>query len=74
MEMEIDPVVLTAGIALAVFLLALFLSSVVIKFDDFLEQLRYINAQIRRADPGVRTALLRRRRQLWLSLLPFVGD
>lgn len=71
MEMPVDPIVIIAGIALIVFLLCLLLVRVLIKLERFCEDLRYINMEIRRASARERKAWRRRRRRLWLSLLPF---
>lgn len=72
MDATVDPVVIIAAIALAVFLLFLVLVSVLIKLERFLEDLRYVNMEIRRSSARERKYWRRRRRRLWLSLLPFV--
>ena len=71
METPIDPIVIIAAIALGVFLLLLFVISVVLRLERFLEELRYVNMEIQRASPRERKFWLRRRRRLWLMLLPF---
>ena len=39
---------------------------------DFVRELRNLNRKIRRSCGAKRKHLLRRRRRLWLSLLPFI--
>ena len=39
--------------------------------DDFSGELRYLNTEIQRTRGTQRRYWIRRRRQLWLSLLPF---
>lgn len=40
--------------------------------NDFSQELRYLNNEIRRTDGAERRHWIRRRRRLWLSLIPFV--
>ena len=40
--------------------------------NDFSRELRYLNNEIKRTSGKEREHWLRRRRRLWLSLLPFV--
>lgn len=40
--------------------------------EDFVSELRYINSEIRRTDGAERRYWIRKRRRLWLSLIPFV--
>ena len=39
---------------------------------DFLQELEYINMEIQRTDGSERRYWIRKRRRLWLSLIPFV--
>lgn len=67
-EILVDPLFLfIAGILLVAFAvwLAVFISR-------FSRELRYINNEIARTDGAERRRWLRRRRRLWLSLIPFV--
>lgn len=41
-------------------------------FSAFARELTYLNCEIRRAEGQERKYWLRKRRRLWLSLLPFV--
>jgi hypothetical protein len=40
--------------------------------NDFSQELRYLNSEIRRTDGAERRHWIRQRRRLWLSLIPFV--
>lgn len=55
---------------------AFFLIGLMIKLALFLrwfaQEKRYLDSEIRRADADERPYWLRKRRRLWLSLLPFV--
>ena len=42
-------------------------------FLDFFRQLHYINLEIRRTSGAEQKVWLRRRRRLWLSLIPWIG-
>lgn len=54
------------------FLLILLVCSVIINVRGFVKKLRHIDREIQRAEPKEKVLWLRRRRRLWLSLLPFV--
>lgn len=56
----------------AAFFLFLLLFGLVSFFNDFSQELKYINSEIRRTDGSVRRYWIRKRRKLWLSLIPFV--
>ena len=56
----------------AAFFLFLLLFGLVSFFTDFSQELKYINCEIRRTDGSERRYWIRRRRRLWLSLIPFV--
>lgn len=71
MDISADTIVIVAGIALAAFLLISLLVSLVIKLERFREELSYVNMELRRASARERKYWKRRRRLLWLSLLPF---
>ena len=71
MDAPLDPIAIVAGIALAVFLFVLLLASVLTKLQRFRSELSYINMELRRASAKERKHWRRRRRRLWLSLLPF---
>ena len=40
--------------------------------NDFSQELKYINCEIRRTDGLERRYWIRKRRRLWLSLIPFI--
>ena len=59
------------GVAV-VFVLAL-LAVVFAKFiNGFSRELRYVNSEIRRTDGSERRYWIKKRRRLWLSIIPFV--
>lgn len=57
---------------LAVFIILLLLVGSASFFNDFSQELRYLNTEIKRTAGAERKHYIRRRRKLWLSLLPFV--
>ena len=59
-------IVVLAGLFLLIFLWAL-----LVKLEDCKEELTYINMEIRRSGAAGKKHWKKRRRQLWLSLLPF---
>ena len=44
----------------------------ILLFQDFVRELKLLNMEIRRSEGAEREHYLRRRRRLWLSLIPFV--
>lgn len=56
----------------AAFFLILLLFGLVSFINDFSQELRYLNNEIRRTDGAERRHYIRQRRRLWLSLIPFV--
>lgn len=59
------------GIA-AAFVLALLLYGLATFINDFSNELRYLNNEINRTRGAERMKWIKRRRKLWLSLIPFV--
>ncbi len=57
---------------IAVFFLILLLVGLISFFYDFSQELKYINCEIHRTYGPERRYWIRRRRRLWLSLIPFV--
>lgn len=53
------------------FLIGIF-SAVIRFFNGFTAELRYLNDEIRRTDGSEQRYWIKRRKKLWLSLLPFV--
>lgn len=60
-----------AGIIVAFFLMIL-VAGLVSFFRNFSRELKYINLEIQRTDGTERRYWIRKRRRLWLSLIPFV--
>ncbi len=56
----------------AAFFLFLLLFGLVSFFNDFSQELKYLNNEIRRTEGAERRHWIRQRRRLWLSLIPFV--
>ena len=59
------------GIVAAIILLILLVGFCMF-INDFSQELKYINCEIRRNTGSERRYWIRRRRRLWLSLIPFV--
>lgn len=53
------------------FLVAMVLVGLAIEFREFSQELKYLNCEIRRTTGEARKNWKRKRRRLWLSLLPF---
>lgn len=64
---------LVCGI-IGAFLLGLIIVNLSIYFSNFTRQLRYLNGEIKRTRGSERKHYIRRRRRLWLSLIPFVKE
>lgn len=56
----------------AAFFLFLLLFGLVSFLNDFSQELRYLNSEIRRTEGDEQIYWIRQRRRLWLSLIPFV--
>lgn len=56
----------------AAFFLFLLLFGLVSFLNNFSQELKYINGEIKRTDGSERRYWIRQRRRLWLSLIPFV--
>lgn len=62
---------LLLGVSAAIIIFILLVAAA--KFsNEFSRKLRYLNSEIRRTDGAEREYWIRRRRRLWLSLIPFV--
>ena len=57
---------------LAAMVLPIILVMIGIYLSGFIQELRYLNTEIARTSGEQRRLWLRRRRRLWLSLIPFV--
>ncbi len=66
---EIWSLIIIIGIPIALVLLV----GLAFRLSDFSHELKYLNCEIERTDGEERKYWIRRRRQLWLSLIPFVG-
>jgi len=69
--MEKDPIWLLVAIIGIVFLFAI-LVGIAMWWNDFSQELRYMNNEIRRTDGAEQRHWKRQKRRLWLSLIPFV--
>ena len=56
----------------AAFFLFLLLFGLVSFFEDFSQEFKYLNCEIQRTTGAERHYWIRKRRRLWLSLIPFV--
>ena len=59
------------GIVAAFFLIVLFVGFTAF-FHNFSQELKYLNNEIRRTSGAERRYWIRKKRRLWLSLIPFV--
>lgn len=71
MPPENDAVVNVIIVGIIVFLSVILLISFVIKIEEFTRTLKYINVEIGRTKGEVQKYWKKKRRRLWLSLLPF---
>lgn len=53
-------------------LILVFVIRTAFQINDFTKELRYLNCEIRRTDGNEQKHWIRKRRKLWLSLIPFV--
>jgi hypothetical protein len=60
------------GGIVALSILILILVRFIFYLDNFSHQLKYLNVEIKRTHGSERMHYIRRRRRLWLSLIPFV--
>lgn len=67
-ETETWPILLLG----AAVVLVLLLIACVSFFNEFRKELRYLNVEIHRTEGEEQRHYIRRRRRLWLSLIPFV--
>lgn len=72
MELSINPLAFWLAVLLGLFFLIMLAAALGQKIGDFCDELQYLNSELQRAEPEKRKVWLRRRRRLWLSLLPFV--
>ncbi len=71
MDSNVDSVTVVMAVIIAVLIGFPFLIIAVQKYTRFKNELNYINEEIYRTVGSEREAWKRRKRKLWLSLLPF---
>ena len=59
-------------VVFAILALPIIIILIVIHIHEFIQELRYLNTEIARTTGSHRKHWIRRRRRLWLSLIPFV--
>ena len=62
----------TLLLVFAILALPIIVVLIAIHLNGFIQELRYLNTEIARTTGKQREHWLRRRRRLWLSLIPFV--
>ena len=72
--MGMDSWILLAAVTVLIVVFCLMIGYIAMRVSEFMDELRYINMEIRRVGPRERAAWRRRRRRLWLSLLPFFKE
>lgn len=68
---DIDPTVVTLLVILILFFGLLFLIGMILQVKRFFWELNYINMEIARTTGEEQRQWRKKRRRLWLSLLPF---
>ena len=58
---------------LITFFLALLLVKLVLFFDGFVKELKYVNTEIKRSEGSEKRRWIRQRRRLFLSIFPFIN-
>ena len=71
MNQEMNPVINVFLVFMAAFLFIVFLVALAMKINDFTHELDYINQEIGRTKGVEQRYWKRKKRRLWLSLLPF---
>lgn len=72
--MKTDSWILLAAVVVLIIVICLLITYIAMRIGEFADELRYLNMEIRRVGPRERAAWRRRRRRLWLSLLPFFKE
>ena len=67
-----DTLIVLVIVIIAIMAISAMMVGVVSSMNSFSRELRYLNREIKRSYGRERKVRLRRRRRLWLSLLPFV--
>ena len=71
MNQEFDPVIGVLLVVVVAFFVIIFFIGLIMKINDFTNELNYINREIGRTTGGEQRYWKREKRRLWLSLLPF---
>ena len=71
MNPEIDPVINILLVVVIAFFAIVFFIGLIMKINDFTNELNYINREIGRTTGEEQRYWKREKRRLWLSLLPF---
>lgn len=71
MNQEFDPVIGVLLVVVVAFFVIVFFIGLIMKINDFTNELNYINREIGRTTGGEQRYWKREKRRLWLSLLPF---
>lgn len=71
-ETTFDKLAIVAGVLIAVLFLFLIIVCLANFVNDFSQELRYLNCKIGCTTGAERRHWIRKRRRLWLSLIPFV--
>lgn len=67
-----DTLIVLVIVIIAIMAISALMVGVASSMNSFSRELRYLNREIKRSYGRERKVWLRRRRRLWLSLLPFV--
>ena len=71
MNPELDTVTIVLLAIIIAFLAIVFLAGLITKIHNFRQKLSYLNREIERTKGAERKYWKRKKRRLWLSLLPF---
>ena len=71
MNQEFDPVIGVLLVVVVAFFVIVFFIGLIMKINDFTNELNYINREIGRTTGEEQRYWKREKRRLWLSLLPF---
>ena len=69
---NLDTIIYFLIVIMAVFIFVILVVGLILFFQDFSRELKIINCEINRTEGKERKYWIRRKRRLWLSLIPFV--
>ncbi len=72
MNNEINPALMTVGVISCVIIVILSIGGIGMFINDFSRELHMLNMEISRTSGEERRYWKRRRRRLWLSIIPFI--